>query len=49
LLVLSAGLTTLPQEPFWQKALLSKPLETGVIMIMPWLPRGLSRRINYGN
>ncbi len=49
LLVLSAGLTTLPQEPFWKKALLSKPLETGVIMIMPWLPRGLSRRINYGN
>lgn len=49
LLVLSAGLTTLPQEPFWQKALLSKPLETGVIMIMPWLPRGLSRRVNYGN
>lgn len=49
LLVLTAGLTSLPQEPFWQKALLSKPLETGVIMIMPWLPRGLSRRVNYGN
>jgi membrane protein required for colicin V production len=49
LLVLLAGLTTLPQEPFWRKALLSKPLETGVIMIMPWLPRGLSRRVNYGN
>lgn len=49
LLVLSAGLTTLPQEPFWQKALLSKSLETGVIMIMPWLPQGLSRRVNYGN
>ena len=49
LLVLLAGLTTLPQEPFWRKALLSKPLETGVIMIMPWLPRGLSGRVNYGN
>ena len=49
LLVLSAGLTTLPQEPFWKKALLSKPLETGVIMIVPWLPRGITRRINYGN
>ncbi len=48
LLVLSAGLTALPQEPFWQKALLSKPLEAGVIMIMPWLPQDLSRRINYG-
>lgn len=49
LLVLLAGLTTLPKEPFWQKALLSKPLETGVIMAMPWLPRGLSERVNYGN
>jgi membrane protein required for colicin V production len=49
LLVLSAGLTTLPQEPFWRKALLSKPLETGVIMIIPWLPWDLSRRVNYGN
>jgi len=49
LLVLLAGLTTLPQEPFWQKALLSKPLETGVIMTMPWLPQDLSKRINYGN
>lgn len=49
LLVLLAGLTTLPQEPFWQKALLSKPLEAGVIMTMPWLPQDLSKRINYGN
>ena len=49
LLVLLAGLTTLPQEPFWQKALLSKPLEAGVIMTMPWLPQELSKQINYGN
>jgi len=47
LLVLSAGLTTIPQEPFWQKALLSRPLEAGVIMILPWLPQELSKRINY--
>jgi membrane protein required for colicin V production len=49
LLVLSAGLTSLPQELFWRQALLSKPLETGVIMMMPWLPQGLSKRLNYGN
>ena len=47
LLVLSAGLTALPQEQFWQKALFSKPLETGVIMILPWLPHGIVDRINY--
>ena len=49
LLVLSAGLTSLPQESFWRQALLSKPLETGVIMMMPWLPQGLSKRLSYGN
>ncbi len=48
LVVLSAGLTTLPQEPFWQKALLSKPLETAVQVMMPWLPQDLSERIHYG-
>ncbi len=49
LLVLLAGLTTLPQKPFWRKALLSRHLESGVIMTMPWLPHDLSRRINYRN
>jgi membrane protein required for colicin V production len=47
LIVWSAGLTTLPQEPFWQKALLSKPLETAVKMMMPWLPQDLSEHIHY--
>tara|TARA_Y100001936_G_scaffold253640_1_gene319682 strand:+ start:16893 stop:17387 length:495 start_codon:yes stop_codon:yes gene_type:complete len=48
-LVISAGLTTLPQELFWQKAIFSKPLETGVIMMHPWLPKGIVERINYDN
>ncbi len=48
LMVLAAGLTALPREPFWQKALLSKPLETAVTMMMPWLPQDLSARIHYG-
>jgi len=48
LMVLVAGLTTLPREPFWQKALLSKPLETAVTMMMPWLPQDLSAHIHYG-
>lgn len=47
LIVLAAGLTTLPREPFWQKALLSKPLETAVTMLMPWLPQDLSERVHY--
>ncbi|ARO87572.1 colicin V production protein [Nitrosospira lacus] len=47
LIILAAGLTALPQEAFWQKALLSKPLETAAMMVMPWLPQDLSRRISY--
>ena len=47
LIVLAAGLTALPQEPFWRKALLSKPLETAAMMVMPWLPQDVSRRISY--
>ena len=47
LIVLAAGFTALPQEPFWQKALLSKPLETAAMLVIPWLPPDLSTRINY--
>ena len=44
---LAAGFTALPQEPFWKKAMLSGPLETAAMMVIPWLPRDLSRHINY--
>ena len=47
LVVLAAGFTAVPQEPFWKKAMLSGPLETAAMMIIPWLPRDLSRHINY--
>jgi membrane protein required for colicin V production len=47
LMVLAAGFTALPQEPFWKKAVLSRPLETAAMLVMPWLPRDLSRRISY--
>ena len=47
LMVLAAGFTALPQEPFWKKAVLSKPLEMAAMMVIPWLPRDLSKRISY--
>ncbi|SEO74001.1 CvpA family protein [Nitrosovibrio sp. Nv6] len=47
LMVLAAGFTALPQEPFWKKAVLSKPLETAAMMVIPWLPQDLSSRISY--
>ena len=47
LIVLAAGLTALPQEPFWRKAVLSGPLEIAAMMAIPWLPQDLSRHINF--
>ena len=46
-LVLIAGLTALPQQSFWQQALLSQPLENVAMKVMPWLPRGISSRIDF--
>lgn len=42
-IVLAGGLTAVPQEPFWRKAMLSAPLENAVMMAIPWLPPDLSR------
>jgi membrane protein required for colicin V production len=42
-IVLAGGLTALPQEPFWRKAVLSAPLEGAVMMAIPLLPQDLSR------
>lgn len=46
-LVLTAGLTALPQQKLWQQAVLSEPLVTMATQILPWLPDDLSKRISY--
>ena len=47
LAVLAAGFTTRAAGAFLEKGLLSAPLETVAMMIIPWLPQDLSTRINY--
>lgn len=47
IVVLLAGLTSAPRQPFWRQAVLSGPLETIAIAIKSWLPRELSKRIRY--
>jgi membrane protein required for colicin V production len=47
LVVLAAGLTTLPREPFWRQATLSGPLETAVVALKPYLPASLAARVRY--
>ena len=46
-IVLIAGLTTIPSQSFWRHAALSEPLETVAIQVLPWLPEDLSKRISY--
>lgn len=46
-IVLLAGLTTLPRETFWRDAMFSAPFEALVIHALPWLPDGIAKHINY--
>ena len=46
-LVLLAGLTSIPRQRFWQNAMFSAPLEALAVSIKPWLPDDLSKRIQY--
>lgn len=46
-IVLLAGLTSLPRQPVWNNAMLSAPLEALAIFVKPWLPQYLSQRITY--
>lgn len=46
-LVLLAGLTSLPRQPLWQNAMFSAPLEAVAIAIKPWLPADFAKRIRY--
>lgn len=46
-LVLMAGLTSLPKQPAWRNAAFSGPLETFAGKVKVWLPGGLSQRITY--
>jgi membrane protein required for colicin V production len=47
ILVLLAGLTSLPRQPVWRNAMLSEPLAAFAGSIKAWLPADLSQRISY--
>jgi len=46
-LVVLAGMTRLPQEPFWRNAWSSKPLESMALAIQAWLPDSVAKRVHY--
>jgi len=47
ILVLAAGLTAVPREPFWREAKLVAPLETAAVAVKPYLPKALADRVRY--
>ena len=47
LIVMLAGLTALPRETYWREAALSRPFETLVIFVKPWLPNEIAKRIKF--
>ncbi|HEX5863042.1 MAG TPA: CvpA family protein [Casimicrobiaceae bacterium] len=46
--VLFAGLTTLPKKDWWQNALTSPTLTTAALSLRPWLPKAWADRLDYG-
>ena len=47
ILVLLAGLTSLPRQPVWRNAFLAPKLEASAGYVKTWLPAELSKRIKY--
>lgn len=45
--LLLAGLTRLPQTPFWEDALLSKPLQNVALLAKDLLPEDMAKRVSY--
>ena len=46
-LVLLAGLTSLPKEKMWTDAMLSSPLEMMVKAALPWLPDSVTKHVKF--
>ena len=42
-----AGVTNLPERPFWRDAHMSKPAEDVALLAKVWLPENIAQRIRY--
>ena len=47
ILVMVAGLTSLPREPWWQDSILAAPLQTSVLAARPLLPLEIAKRLKF--
>lgn len=46
-LVLLCGMTSIPQQPFWQNAMFSPYAEQAAMMALPFLPESMAQNIKY--
>ena len=46
-LVWMAGLTHVPEQPFWRGAMMSKTLEDIALLTKSWLPEDIAKRVHY--
>jgi membrane protein required for colicin V production len=46
-LVLLAGLTSIPKDTRWTSAMFSSPLEALVISMLPWMPQMVAKHVKY--
>jgi membrane protein required for colicin V production len=46
-LVLLAGLTTIPQDVRWRNAMFSAPFEALVTWVLPWMPTDVAKHIKF--
>ncbi|BCM24888.1 CvpA family protein [Methyloradius palustris] len=46
-LVLLAGLTSVPRDIRWRNAMFSAPLEAMAVSILPWFPNDIAKHIKY--
>jgi membrane protein required for colicin V production len=46
--VLVAGLTSLPQQVWWQNAMFAPPLVVAAMSLKPWLPHAWTEHLEYG-
>ncbi|OFZ65949.1 MAG: hypothetical protein A2V79_03325 [Betaproteobacteria bacterium RBG_16_56_24] len=44
-----AGLTHVPEQPFWRGAMTSQTLEDIALLTKSWLPGDVEKRVHYGN
>jgi membrane protein required for colicin V production len=47
ILVLVAGLTSLPRSDWWQNSLLAPPAVAAALSLSPWLPQAWADRLDY--